>query len=286
VGNFHHATACVASLLDRSDLEASRRDDIRRKVEEVSFVQRKADAAVGVLMSHRAGELSVSQLTELLSELERVLKEASMSSALLAWKAEILLRLGNLEEAALVAGATQSDEEAEAGNSHSVWKWWVQAQVAWHKAEMETALRLLGAGLEQLSTREAEMATSSACHFQLPSASALSEAKENMKSLLVLKNSGNTAFMASKLAEAKEAYSKGLAANEMCSPAIAAVLHSNRAAVLHKEGSLLSALADCCRARALNPRYHKSYSRLAAILVDLHRPAEAVRVLEAMVVRC
>ena len=43
-------------------------------------------------------------------------------------------------------------------------------------------------------------------------------------------------------------------------PAVAAVLHCNRAAAYHSLGQMAEALADCGRARALNPAYAKVHS--------------------------
>jgi len=283
LGQFADAAAAIRPLLARKGLEPGRRRDVEAKLAEVAGVEARASAGVEVLLAQRAGPVTVPRLTEALGELDAALREAPSCSALRAWRAEALLRLGRLEEAA--AGAKPRGEEAL---PHAAWGWWVEAQVAWHNAEMETAVRLLETGLTELRRPQetdtpAGEAPGGASHFPLPGADAVAAARGDVASLLSLKNAGNAAFRQSKLAEAKAAYSKPLAPNGVAgSPAIAAVLHSNRAAVLHKEGSLLCALADCCRARALNPRYHKSYSRLAAILLDLHRPAEAVKALQAM----
>jgi len=63
-------------------------------------------------------------------------------------------------------------------------------------------------------------------------------------------------------AAAAERYSAALAAAAVdgahaAPPAVAAVLHCNRAAAYHSLGQMAEALADCGRARALNPAYAK-----------------------------
>lgn len=73
---------------------------------------------------------------------------------------------------------------------------------------------------------------------------------------------GNAAFKASKHAEASEIYSKALSSGA-CPPAFASVLHANRAAAAQGLGQLADAVADCGRARALDPTYYKASARLA-----------------------
>ena len=55
------------------------------------------------------------------------------------------------------------------------------------------------------------------------------------------------------------------AAGEL-SAAFAAVLYCNRAAAYQGQQQWVHAVADCCRAKALDPGYAKAHSRLAALL--------------------
>ena len=57
------------------------------------------------------------------------------------------------------------------------------------------------------------------------------------------------------------------AATNLCAPpAYAAVLYSNRAAAQQGLGALTDAMADCGRARALDPSYVRATTRLATLL--------------------
>jgi tetratricopeptide (TPR) repeat protein len=68
-------------------------------------------------------------------------------------------------------------------------------------------------------------------------------------------------------------------------PAYAAVLYCNRAAAQQSLGNLLEAIADCGRARALNPTYIKATTRLASMLLDIRRPAAAAEAYDALLAK-
>jgi hypothetical protein len=57
---------------------------------------------------------------------------------------------------------------------------------------------------------------------------------------------------------------------------------------MHMKATMLrsacvQAVADCCRAAALHPGFAKAYSRLATLLAELGRHAEAATALEAAI---
>lgn len=72
---------------------------------------------------------------------------------------------------------------------------------------------------------------------------------------------GNAAIKAGRHQEAVDKYTAALALG--CPPAYAAVLHCNRAAAHSGLGAVAEAVADCGRARALDPTYYKAACRLA-----------------------
>ena len=63
--------------------------------------------------------------------------------------------------------------------------------------------------------------------------------------------------------------------------AVAAVLHSNRAAAYQALSQAAQAVADCCRATALAPTYARARSRMAALLAAMSRHEDAARELRA-----
>ncbi|WIA36306.1 hypothetical protein OEZ86_007631 [Tetradesmus obliquus] len=93
-----------------------------------------------------------------------------------------------------------------------------------------------------------------------------------------LKADGNKQMGAKHYEAAIEAYGKALALQP--SAGFAAVLHSNRAAAHQSLGRFAEALADCGRSAALDASYGKAYTRMAQVLEAVHRPAQAVLVLQ------
>ncbi len=77
----------------------------------------------------------------------------------------------------------------------------------------------------------------------------------------VVQEEGNAAIKAGRHQEAVDRYTAALALG--CPPAYAAVLHCNRAAAHSGLGAVAEAVADCGRARALDPTYYKAACRLA-----------------------
>ena len=85
-------------------------------------------------------------------------------------------------------------------------------------------------------------------------------------------------------ARARELYASALSAPG-CPAGFVALLLSNTAATLQKEGDVLQAIAVCTRACALNPAFRKPYSRLASMLLELGMSDHSAKVLEKMKVR-
>lgn len=83
-----------------------------------------------------------------------------------------------------------------------------------------------------------------------------------------------------KYQQAVDKYTAAL--SQPCCPAYAAVLHCNRAAAHQGLGNVADAVADCGRAKALDPAYCKAYSRLAALMSELRRPDNAQGLLDAV----
>ncbi|KAF5838322.1 hypothetical protein DUNSADRAFT_3054 [Dunaliella salina] len=85
------------------------------------------------------------------------------------------------------------------------------------------------------------------------------------------------AYLCSNHQLAVDKYTAALSHN--APPVFAAVLYSNRAAAHQGLGQLTDAMADCARARALDPSYVRATTRLATLLQDVRRSELAADIL-------
>lgn len=86
-------------------------------------------------------ELRTAELEDALSGLTSSLVHSEFSACLQAWRAEALLRLGRLQEAARVADENVRDpERCDAQVDMS--RWWLKAQIAWHNSDLKQAVLL------------------------------------------------------------------------------------------------------------------------------------------------
>ena len=95
---------------------------------------------------------------------------------------------------------------------------------------------------------------------------------------------GNQCFKEKRWDEAAAEYSAGLAAAASLADmeTVRAVLHSNRAAVLHAQGRFLDAASDCSAALALDPNFTKARVRRADMLASMGDYDACVKDLEEL----
>ncbi|GFH22267.1 J domain-containing protein, partial [Haematococcus lacustris] len=101
--------------------------------------------------------------------------------------------------------------------------------------------------------------------LQLPSREEVGCVVSHLTALSALKEEGNAAVKDGNLRLAVDKYSAALAL--LPPPGYAAVLHCNRAAAHQGLDSLVDALADCGRAKALDPGYARGTTRMASVLL-------------------
>ncbi|XP_039479864.1 WD and tetratricopeptide repeats protein 1 isoform X1 [Drosophila santomea] len=102
-------------------------------------------------------------------------------------------------------------------------------------------------------------------------------------SIEVHKKEGNDFLENGKLVDAIDAYSAALAKYPQ-----GEVLYLNRATALMRRGwfgDIYAALRDCHEALRLDPSYVKAHFRLARALLELHRPQDAEKCLQALIQR-
>ncbi|KAI7843595.1 hypothetical protein COHA_002837 [Chlorella ohadii] len=176
--------------------------------------------------------------------------------------------------AALEAQQAQQAQQASASGSGGA------AAAAGAGSAFFPAPASAGASTSVAARQEARRAEQLAVIVGLPSCEEVRSLLEGLEAADKLRLAGNAAVKAGKAAEAVAKYSEALQASGL-SPAIMAVLLSNRAAAHQHLKQRAQAIADCCRAIALNPHYAKAQSRLATLLSELGYHSDAASALEA-----
>ncbi|KAG2449247.1 hypothetical protein HYH02_005993 [Chlamydomonas schloesseri] len=290
LGNFSAAHRVVETAMERVSLGSPHYTDICKKLHEVVDLGSKARAATAAAAA-AAGTGSRDKLQEAADALAAIRDQVAYCDVVAAARAVLALRLGAAAEAlALVA----PHPEVPLAERAAPWRLWLVAQARFFKGDLQEALTTCRELQLQLEAKggagEADAAAPSgaaaaayttSAHVVVPPPAALAELAEAIQQLIKLKEDGNAAFKASKHAEASDHYTKALASGA-CPPAFAAVLHANRAAAAQGLGQLADAVADCGRARALDPSYYKASARLAGLMLELRRPENAQGLLEPL----
>jgi tetratricopeptide (TPR) repeat protein len=236
------------------------------------------------------------EAARLQSEVDHLTREVAFCGRVQAARAWLLLRGGALDALAACPLSRAPDAPREAGESPDAksavtgddgfdWEWWVMAQVHYHKGDLPAAAAQLRRGADALSRRHQAAPSASGLEALLsplvPSDSAeLAGLAESLDHACALKDAGNAALKKGDSEAAASKYSEALTRG--LPPGFAAVLYCNRAAAHQAASRWTEALADCGRAAALSPGYAKAHSRMAALLLEVRRPATAAAVLEAL----
>ena len=238
-----------------------------------------------------------ASLADLLKHLEAYCGHFPHAEAFHAARADALLRLGRFKDAETAINLLPH-EDAPKSKLNAAWRKWLSAQVAFHQGEATQALQLLAvvhplAVAISSNNSSGGDATTAATGVKSHSSGTLESiivpmpSPDEIQALIAAlgeyereRASGNEAVGSKKYESAIEIYTKAAGPGNL-SPALAAVLYCNRAAAHHGLGNLALAVSDCCRAKALSPKYAKAHSRLAAILSELRMHSEAANELSA-----
>jgi hypothetical protein len=287
MGAFAAARAALGGLRGAAAAAPALAREAGDKAAEVAWLEAGARAALAALghappPGAAPPPPSKATLAEALAELEELARHVPHAEALHAARAEALLRLGRLADAAAACTAPEhADADVAAGPAP--WRVWLMAQASFHSGDAQRALVLLGdlkrhPALPSGGTGVAD--GSPAAIARLPDAAAIDVAAAALAAAEELRQRGNAAVKARDYEAAVAAYAAALAPAGL-SPALAAVLHCNRAAAHHGAGRRALALADCARAKALLPGYSKAHSRAAAVFAELRMHGAAAEELSA-----
>lgn len=151
--------------------------------------------------------------------------------------------------------------------------WQMSGKAKFYLGRLEEALGAL------LKHEEAIAAVVMSCKGRVES---LAPLIATIRNLLHHKAAGNEAFQAGKYAAAEEHYTAALACNNASRP-FTSVCFCNRAAASHAQGHIADAIADCNRAMALNPEYHKAISRRANLHEIIRNYGQAISDLQRLI---
>ncbi|KAK9864828.1 hypothetical protein WJX84_009838 [Apatococcus fuscideae] len=231
------------------------------KLQQVTQLQQRctqAQAAAEAAASQANGEAALKLLEAVLQP-----GECPWCPRLAACSAHLLLQSSRYGDAARLADCFAQPSATCRDVQH--WPLWVHSQAAFFAGDLQKACTMLQKG--QWSLKPEEATAGSHC---LPSPTEVQAAVTSLQRLMQLKQAGNDAVKACKFPEAVAQYTAALVAcAEVGSPVYAAVLHSNRAAALQSQHLHAEAMADCLRARALDPGFTKAHTRLATLLAEV-----------------
>lgn len=277
----------AATMLRGSQPHASSATAARELADKLLEVE-QLQAAYAKVQEQVLQASTADQITTALRELDATLLPAlAAAPPAFQLRAHALLRLGRREEA-LSAASWQTSPQATLAATDA-WLWWTQAQVALAAGDVAQAEKALQSQTARqhlasaaAAVQPADAGAAAALSLRLPMQTETVAALDEARLVARLKEQGNTAIKAGDHEAAVRHYTAALAALPPPLPAAAAVLHANRAAAHQGLGAVAEALADCGRARALDPTYAKALSRSAALWLEAGRPAAAVEALEAL----
>lgn len=151
------------------------------------------------------------------------------------------------------------------------WAGWCRVQTCFFKADYYQCQRNIDCLVRLLQTSKDEYNSDIELLqqvIQIPENSLLSRLKQKLNEICKIKAYSNGMMKDRAYDKAIELYSEALSADAL-SPAMAAILFSNRAAAYHAVQKRALALADCCKSISILPQYAKPYSRIATILSEL-----------------
>ncbi|KAL6746242.1 hypothetical protein V8C86DRAFT_1554455 [Haematococcus lacustris] len=293
MGNLKAAKLVLDRALDSLSASNPHFQDLSKQLRGVEALQTATHQACAALVAAVASG-AVAEVEAGLQALAKLHPQVAYSEAVAAAKACALLAVGKPREGlkACVLGYTGPSILAKAP-----WRLWLQTQAQYQLGNMQAALdratqlasvvqqEVGSPGWQSEYEQEAEVFGGNSVQalagagLQLPSREEVGCVVSHLTALSALKEEGNAAVKDGKLRLAVDKYSAALAL--LPPPGYAAVLHCNRAAAHQGLDSLADALADCGRAKALDPGYARASTRQASVLLGLRQAGSAAEVLEA-----
>jgi len=247
LGQFDDARAVVQKALRGGGLASiagsQSTKEIERKLAEIAEIENRLrgvlqsldyDISLGTGVESRGGKgKQVVALEVAFEQLEQLAGHVPHAEAFHAARAGSLLRQGRLGDAvAAISSAPHAD--ATDVDASAAWRVWIRAQLAFFNGRGEETRKIVEIVAQSVTAKgmsppRPSDAAMVAALVPLPAASELAQLVTCMSEADRLKELGNKAISEGKYDVAVESYTAALAV-EYLSPAMAAVLHCNRAA--------------------------------------------------------
>lgn len=288
MGDFASAKRILDKVLDKLSASSTHFQDIYKKLHEVEALTRSMDVVSNATLKHKAEKDS---LLAALNMLDAVHPQVVYSEPMAALRVRTLLACNRPADA---LSAMEVHYEAPSCIKGAPWRSWLGVQARYHMGDMAGAIQMCeqlvqklehraqsssSAGLDEEAAAfggNSETALAFAA-LRLPTKEELGHLLEHMKKLQSAKAEGNAAVKNGNHQLAVDKYTAALSHN--APPVFAAVLYSNRAAAHQGLGQITDAMADCARARALDPNYVRATTRLATLLQEVRRSELAADIL-------
>eukprot|EP00892_Ulva_mutabilis_P011019 jgi/Ulvmu1/828/UM010_0202.1 len=293
LGEFSAADSLLSAALSRPQVGSADAHALAQRLAEVRQFCSDLDGAWAAVAAAADDDAAEAVLCNARALLERA---ADAFDAKLL-HAAALLRTGRwrqAEAAAISAGRAAAGGDAARARQQA---WWVQCETLYAEGQLEKCVERLDGGLRDLEKLERVggagdggeagvergLEGGSLGHrVPLPAVAHVKERLADLRQVLQGRSAGNKAFEEKRYEEAARLYTLALGERRVAAPAFWARLHSNRAAAYQAQEKWVDALADCGRARALDPTFSKVLARLATLHEAVRRPAAALDFLQQL----
>ena len=275
LGECSIAHALVRDILSKLGASNPCYPDAVRKTKEVD--ESVKDLA-RIRIDIQAPDLSRDRLLDILVSSQPLEHFISYSEELAAVRVRVHLQSGRFHDA---LRALEVNHDGRVSVKGHPWRLWAEAQIKYHIGDLpgslsscSSLLPLVDKDPRALSPDQERFGLQGALSLiSLPSADSLKGLVKHIKQLIELKEAGNASIKSGSFQTAVTKYTEAI--NLGSSASFSAVLHSNRAAAHQGLGSLMEAVADCGRAKALDPSFLKAHTRMASLFQELRRPETA-----------
>lgn len=257
------------------------REEVKSKLSEIDVCEEKFYAflkSVGITQDEKHDTSVLSPDSEAMISAFKIVEAICPHSESL--KAAIVvahMKIGDFSKADKILDGILREN----ASNPPLWAGWCRTQTCFFKADYVQCRKNIGSLNDLISPLKPDNDSSDSklLHqiITIPDKESLLSMQKKVEEVHTLKEQANKLMRLKSYPDAIESYSQALSVKGGLSPAMAAILLSNRAAAHHEATNRALGMADCCRSFSILPSYAKAYSRLATILQELGFYNEALK---------
>lgn len=255
-------------------------EEVRSKLSEIDGSEKKFHTflkAVGIDQDERCHTILFTDSEAMISAFKSVEAICPHSESLKAAIVLAHIKIGDFSKADKILDNILRENSC----NPPLWAGWCRTQTCFFKADYVQCHKNIGSLNDLISPIQPDSETSDLKLLHqivtIPDKESLISMQKKINEVQILKDQANRLMRLKSYGEAIESYSQALSVKGGLSPAMAAILLSNRAAAHHAATNKALAMADCCRSFSILPNYAKAHSRLATILHELGFFNEALK---------